>query len=634
MLKKLRLFVIIAIIVVLAIPFNACQRLNGGTQDVINENQENQDEDNDKDNDNDKDEDKPVASDIPMEDNENLIPFAKSYGFDVTYGFMDKSGNIVIEPRFKSAQPFFESGVAPVVDLTGKTGLIYKTGAYIVEPQWDYLFYNEGLFIGYQYENNISGVFDKNGKMLFQKEGYITDYSEGLSPFYSESEKGYLDTSGKPALKLDYDALDYFRNGIAEVAPVYMGPSHYIDKDGNDLTDTVSSGLRMYQDELTSLFGFKNKQGDIVINAEYYEASPFLDGYAFVSVTSDSYNYRYGIIDTEGNQVLEPKHCGIVRLSSGLIAVGEEVNADTYIPDTYFNYCKKALFTPDLKKSTEFIYYSVANFDNKNVCVNDDSSIYFVNKELEQSKELPRLLGRGIFTKDGELIRGYFNGKLTVFDVKGNLLVQDSGDIVLGDGILSRMLVELPTPAAILRYPVISGLNDDTIEKKINDTIYYELVESCKDLVSFNGPENTTNVDSSYVITREKNLILIDQDIYTYLLGANHGYSYRDTIYIDSETGITYLLADLFKPDSGVWDYLSEEVTRQIQEKMDEMGYFVDKLVINPDTAFAIKQDGIVIYYAEGDIASYAAGMQEFFIPFSDLNDYIDAQSNFWKSFK
>ena len=44
----------------------------------------------------------------------------------------------------------------------------------------------------------------------------------------------------------------------------YFGPSHYIDKNGNDLTDTVSSGLRMYKNE-ERIFGFKNEQGDIVI---------------------------------------------------------------------------------------------------------------------------------------------------------------------------------------------------------------------------------------------------------------------------------------------------------------------------------------------------------------------------------
>jgi len=625
MLKNLKLFAIIMIIFVLALPLNACQRLNRRAEDVLGRNEENRDKGYDE------GEDKSGIPEPGTLDKNMLIPAAQNNGFDVTYGFTDKTGRFVIEPRFKSVEPFFESGVALVTDLSGKMGIIGKTGEYIVEPQWNYIFYTDNIFLGYKYEEYTSAVFDKNGRMLFQKEGYIADYSEGLSPLGGE---GYLDTSGNIAIKLDYESLDFFKNGIAKVAPEYFGPSHYIDKNGNDLTEKVSSGLRMYKDESNNLFGFKNRQGDIVINAEYYGASPFYNGYAIVCVTSDSYNLKYGIIDTAGNQVLEPEYCDIKRMSNGLIAVGEKVDVYAYLPEEYFNYCKKALYTPDLKKSTGFIFDSVSDFDDEHVCVIDDTSVYFIDKELEQSRKLPELPGRGEFIKDGELIRGYLNGKMTVLDTKGGILAQNSGDIDLGDGIVSKKQVKLPTPAALFSYPVVSGLKDNSVEKKINDTIYHEMVEAYEDLARFDGPENTMYVYSTYVITREKNLILIDQDIFTYLLGSNHGYSYRNTIFIDSETGVRYGLADLFRTDPGVWEYLSAAVTRQVREKMDEMGYFTDEIVVGPDASFAVKQDGIVIYFTAGDIAAYAAGMQEFFIPYADLDGYIDTEGDFWNAFK
>ncbi|NLX65030.1 MAG: DUF3298 and DUF4163 domain-containing protein [Clostridiaceae bacterium] len=321
-------------------------------------------------------------------------------------------------------------------------------------------------------------------------------------------------------------------------------------------------------------------------------------------------------------------------MSNGLIVVGEEVDDYAYIPPEYFEYCKKALLTPDLKKSTDFIFDSVSSFDNEHVCVNDGTSVYFIDKELEQSRKLPKLPGRGEFIKDGELIRGHLNGKMTVLDTKGRILAQNSGDIDLGDGVVAKKQIKLPTPAATLSCPVISGMKDNSIEKRINDTIYYEMVEAYEDLVRFDGPENTMYVYSTYVITREKNLILIDQNIFTDLLGAVHGYSYRNTICIDTETGVKYGLADLFRTDSGAWEYLSTVVSGQVREKMDEMGYFTDEIVIGPDTPFAVKQDGIVIYYTAGDIAAYAAGMQEFFIPYADLSEYIDTEGDFWNAFK
>ncbi|MGI6123093.1 MAG: WG repeat-containing protein [Acetivibrionales bacterium] len=623
MLRKIKLFFLLAIVFVLAFPLNACQRLEGKIEDVIVEEEGKKDTK--------KDEEEPVEPKKPEEKDALLIPFAKNNGFDATYGYMDKSGNVLIEPRFKQADLFYESGVAVVTDSNDKVGLIDKNGEYLIEPKWDYLYYNDEMFFGYQYERNISAGFDPNGKQLFQRDSYIGDFSEGYAVVYGE---GYIDRTGKPALILKYELLTPFVNGIAEVAKDYLSPSYYIDKQGNDLTEKVSSGLMMYRDEDTGLFGFKNMQGDIVIKAEYYEASPFLNGYAFVNAASDSYNGLYGIIDTAGNQVLEPKYCGIMRMNNGLIAVGEEIQPDGYNSYMYFEFCKKALYTADLKKSTDFIYNLVENLDNDNVCVNDDNSVFFLNSNLEQSDELPKFSGRGYsIIRDGKVLRGYINNRLTVLDTKGNIIAKDSGDIDLGGGIISKNQVAQSLPVENINYPVLSGMKDSSLQEKINDTIFMEMVKSYEDFARLNGPEDSSYINSYYTITKEKDLVLIDQSIDTYVFGGVHGYYFRNTLYIDAVTGKVYTLGDLFKPDSGVWDYLSNAISAKLNENMDEMGYFDNSIKITADNKLALKKDGLVIYFAEGDIASYAAGMQEFEFTFSELSEYIDKQGEFWTSF-
>ena len=37
------------------------------------------------------------------------VPFARTDGFSMLYGYLDKDGNPVIEPQFLRADPFFES---------------------------------------------------------------------------------------------------------------------------------------------------------------------------------------------------------------------------------------------------------------------------------------------------------------------------------------------------------------------------------------------------------------------------------------------------------------------------------------------------------------------------------------------
>lgn len=616
---------IILFILILSVIFSACQRLNGSDKDAMIEDVENKLEDGIK--------DKGKNTLDSFQGPEILIPFAKGEGFEVLYGYNDKKGKIAIEAMFKNAEPFYESGVAVVGDINGNFGLINTEGEYIITPQWDYLFYSEGLFIGYEYDISISAVFDEKGKLLFQREGFISEYSEGLSPVYEDIYGGYMDKFGNIAIEPKYDVVTPFNNGIAEVAQVYMGPSHYIDKKGNDLTEAASSNLRMYQDYETGLFGFLNQQQEIEISAQFSEASPFLNGYAIVNTAPDIYNGRYGIIDTKGNFALEPKYCGIIRTKNGLIVVGEEVYSDTNIPYMYFDYCKKALFSPDLKKSTDFVYNIVSNFDDQNVCVNDEDSVLFINAGLEVSKSLPRLLGRGEFVKDGDLIRGKYNSRLTVLDKKGNIISQNSGAIDMGSGVIALKQDYLPTPLTNLSYPIISGMGDNLVQNQINDLIYNEMVAPYEDFVRFNGPDDTTYVDTSYTVTKEKQLLLIDQYLYMYYLGGAHGNNFRNTIYIDTGTGVKYELKDLFNANPSVWSYLSHTISGQMQEKMYEMGYWDESLTVGPDAFFALNKDGIVIYYGEGDIAAYAAGMQEFFVPFSELTEYINTQGDFWRAF-
>ncbi len=51
------------------------------------------------------------------------------------YGFIDKSGKVVIEPQFDDAEPFSE-GLAKV-EKDDKYGFIDKSGKVVIEPQFD-----------------------------------------------------------------------------------------------------------------------------------------------------------------------------------------------------------------------------------------------------------------------------------------------------------------------------------------------------------------------------------------------------------------------------------------------------------------------------------------------------------------
>ena len=52
------------------------------------------------------------------------------------YGFIDKSGKVVIEPQFDDAGAFSEGFAC--VEKDDKWGFIDKNGKVVVEPQFDY----------------------------------------------------------------------------------------------------------------------------------------------------------------------------------------------------------------------------------------------------------------------------------------------------------------------------------------------------------------------------------------------------------------------------------------------------------------------------------------------------------------
>ena len=56
------------------------------------------------------------------------------------WGYIDRSGNIVIEPRFELADDFHKGfGSA---GQNGKVGIIDKTGAYLIKPIFDRIWFS------------------------------------------------------------------------------------------------------------------------------------------------------------------------------------------------------------------------------------------------------------------------------------------------------------------------------------------------------------------------------------------------------------------------------------------------------------------------------------------------------------
>ena len=224
---------------------------------------------------------------------EDLAAF---YSKDEKWGFIDKDGNIVINPQFDNVHPFKE-GLAAVCDKNEKWGFIDKNGT---------------LVINYQFED-------------------VDDFSEGLAAFFNGDKAGYISKKGEYVINPQFDHAFRFHEGKAAV--VLGKLVGFIDKEGHYIINpqfdfevdpifmdglaTVSSGDKA---------GYIDEKGKYIINPQFDFAYPFIDGLAAVYVGE-----QFGFVDKKGKYVINPQfdrvYTDLYELFSG---IAPSINSDYY----------------------------------------------------------------------------------------------------------------------------------------------------------------------------------------------------------------------------------------------------------------------------------------------------------------
>lgn len=297
---------------------------------------------------------------------------------DGLYGYIDRSGGWVIEPRFIDASGW-ENGAARVTLPNGDAAFIDTTGRFLMQPrrfrQLGDL--NEGLAVfepqGGRYDSdeygfvknvgfidvtghvvipphfiaaydfsegvaaasvkfNECGYIDRQGKFAiapaFELLGYQTcgPFSEGLAHVSKGGKFGYIDHTGSLVIRPIYDGAYDFSEGYAVVE---IGPRHvFIDKRGTGLGTYSYSFARAFSEGLAAVapndkWGFIDKSGALVIPAQYEEVGDFSEGLAWVQI-----NGKCGYIDTHGDLVISPKYDRAFDFWHGMAEVRMNLTAE------------------------------------------------------------------------------------------------------------------------------------------------------------------------------------------------------------------------------------------------------------------------------------------------------------------
>jgi hypothetical protein len=133
------------------------------------------------------------------------------------WGFIDKNGNWVIEPRFASADSFSEGLARAGVD--DKAAFIDKTGNWAIEPQYDpYQGFSEGLAPVAPDLMGPYGYIDKTGDIVIDlRFDFAGSFNEGRAIIVKEEKHGFIDTEGNVVVEPRFSRAYDYSEGLAAV---------------------------------------------------------------------------------------------------------------------------------------------------------------------------------------------------------------------------------------------------------------------------------------------------------------------------------------------------------------------------------------------------------------------------------
>jgi hypothetical protein len=210
------------------------------------------------------------------------------------WGYIDKTGQLIIPFKFDAADDFSEGLAAAAIKE--KTGYIDKTGKFVIRPRFveGYPFssgmalviihrFKKGMFYFNQY-----GYIDRSGKLVIRvrepldSKSFRVSYQdkdltffEGMLQVTQNDKSGFMDKSGKMVIPPRYNAVGFFSEGLAAA------------KGKNDR------------------YGFIDKTGKFAIPPQFRRVGDFSEGLAAVDLVDASWPGNLAYINKRGEMVIK-----------------------------------------------------------------------------------------------------------------------------------------------------------------------------------------------------------------------------------------------------------------------------------------------------------------------------------------
>jgi len=222
------------------------------------------------------------------------------------YGYINKKGEYVVNPRYTSAENFSDGMAA--VSGKDRNGYINKVGKVMVNDtvfKYREYFHNGHAIVGIDDKDWITtyGVIDKSGKYVINPQfRRIENGGYGFLVKNDDGQWGLCDNKGKYVINPQFDGILSFGN--SDFAPVAIGEK----------------------------WGYIDKKGKLVINPQFDSAFPFIDN----NIAVVSIGNKTGFIDKEGKYTVNPQFTDFSLSFYTAYLIGSQ-EIFSYVESDYFD---------------------------------------------------------------------------------------------------------------------------------------------------------------------------------------------------------------------------------------------------------------------------------------------------------
>lgn len=252
---------------------------------------------------------------------------------DEKYGLINKSGDIIVEPKYDMISDYSEGMfvVSLMIDDKYMYGYINNAGEEVIPPIYtEAQEFSEGLAL--VMTNGKKMFINKENKIVIPYNKILKDYRLYSNKFdngviiiqnfeYGENETpkfGLMNKEGKVILTPKYDYIGEFKNKLAVVnlggnwseLGIFGGKFGYINNIGEEVIELKYEQAKKFSDNLGLIkidgkYGYINNNNKIVIQPQYEMAKSFSEGCALVYKNNQE-NKKYPVfIDKRNREIID-----------------------------------------------------------------------------------------------------------------------------------------------------------------------------------------------------------------------------------------------------------------------------------------------------------------------------------------